>query len=136
MNRRQASDLLAEWGGRAIAEYPVEEVTDAAQPGGVHPCGRPSPWVLGVGRVDAVGQVGYFEAAPGAVANFPDLFVGSGVVVAGADEPASVFVVKGNLVGLCDEPSKDMAGFAELVAEVGRHSRRRSGAFRRSSGFG
>src|SRR5690242_4005228 len=109
MNRRQADHLLAGGRGNAIAEYPVEEVTDATQPGGVHPCGRPPPWVQGVSRVHGVGQAGYVEAVPGVVSDCPDLFVGPGVVVTGADEPASVFVIEGDLVGLCDKPSEDVA---------------------------
>ena len=65
-----------------------------------------------------------------------DLLVGSGVVVAGADEPAAVVVVYGDLVGFADEPAEDVAGFAELVAEVGRYAGRRGGAFGWRGGFG
>ena len=86
---------------------------------------RRGPWV---GRSK-------LQAAPGAVADFADLLVGSGVVVAGADEPAAVVVVYGDLVGVADEPSEDVTGFTELAAKVGWHAGWRGGAFRRRGGL-
>jgi hypothetical protein len=68
-------------------------------------------------RAHGVGQVECFQAAPGKVAGFADLLVGPGVVVAGANEPAAVVAIYGDLVGVADEPAEDLAGFAELIAE-------------------
>jgi hypothetical protein len=63
------------------------------------------------------------------IANLADVVVGAGVVVASADEPAAVLIIYGNLVGLPRKPGQDLAGFAELVAEVRRDSGLGGGAF-------
>jgi hypothetical protein len=102
----------------------------------VHPCGRPSPWVQGVGGVHRVGQVGFFQAATGAATDFADLFVVPGVVGAGTDEPATVVVINRDFIGLCDEPAEDLVSFAKLIAVVGRHAGWCGGAFRRRGGLG
>ena len=69
-----------------------------------------------------LGEVEGIQSAACVVADLADVFVGAGVVVAGADEPAALFVVDGDLVGAAGQPGQDVAGFAELVAEVGRYS--------------
>ena len=73
--------------------------------------------MVGFVRIHRVGQVAFLESAVGAVADLANLLVGTGVVVAGADEAIAIVIVDGDLVSFADEPSQEVAGFADLVAK-------------------
>jgi hypothetical protein len=61
------------------------------------------------------------------VADLADVFVCAGIVVTGADQAATLFVVEWDLVDATGQPGQDVACFAKLVAEVGRNSGRGGG---------
>ena len=58
----QADSTLAERRGGGLAEDPGEDGADAAQPGGIYPCGVPAPGVLGVGWWHGLGEVEGLQA--------------------------------------------------------------------------
>jgi hypothetical protein len=82
------------------------------------------PRAAGVVRARSRRQLVRREADPHVLAELADAFLGAGVVVAGADEPAAVVVIDGDLVDAAGEPGQDAAGFGELIAEVGGDVRR------------
>jgi len=95
---RQPHDAACQWRCETIAKDPIKKIADAALPGGVYPCGRPSPRIGGDSRVYKFRQVEDDQAADGSIADLADLLVSACVVVAGADEKAAVLVIERDLV--------------------------------------
>ena len=119
-----------------VAQDPVEQVADAAQPGGVHPAGLPAPRMPGVRGGHGLGQVSLVQRVPRKVTELAHVVIGAGVVAAGPDEAAAVVRVHGDLVAAPRQPGQDGAGLPELVAEIGRHAGRGRGPFRLRRGLG
>ena len=81
---------------------------------------RPNATGLRVGWRHGLGEVEGFQAQQCVVEGLADVVVGAGVVAASADEPTSVVVVDGDLIGAAGEPGKNARGFPG----AGRRSRR------------